>query len=65
MKREKNNLPLVQGGSYSDSFGEIVLDVNLDTMEIERASSSVIPITNIKKENKDIKVQESIDIEYN
>ena len=65
IKREKNNLPLVQGGSYSDSFGEIVLDINLDTMEIERASSSVIPITNIKKENKDIKVQESIDIEYN
>ena len=65
LKREDNTLPLVQGGSYSDSFGEIVLEINLDEMKIEKTSSTVIPVTNIKKDNKDTKVQEAIDIEYN
>ena len=63
-KRGKNKLPMVQGGSYCDNFGEIVLEIDKGKMEVVDASSSVIKTSSLKENNKDNKVQTQIDIEY-
>ena len=63
-KRGKNKLPMVQGGSYCDTFGEIVLEINKEKMEVVDASSSVIKTTSLSKENKETNVQNEIDLEY-
>ena len=66
IKRDDNNkLPLVQGGSYSDSFGEIELVIDTKTNSIKDAKADFILTQDLKKENKDTKSKTVIDSEYN
>ena len=62
--RGKNKLPMVQGGSYCDSFGEIILEVNKTTKKVINASSNVIYTDSLKKDNKEEKVFDEITLEY-
>ena len=58
-------LPLVQGGSYCDSFGEIELVIDSKTKTIKDVGSKYIETKTINKDNKDNKSKAVIDTEYN
>ena len=64
IEREGQRVPLVQGGSYCNYFGEITLNIDLDSRSITYAEAEVIDVKQVKKGNLNEATQLKIDEEY-
>ena len=63
--RGKSKVPMVQGGCYCDTFGEMTLVINKQTKKVIDATSNVIYTDSISKYDKEKNVQKVIEEEYN
>lgn len=57
-------LPLVQGGCYGNSFGEIQLAINSKEKKITKTKTEVIYVNNLNKNNKEENTKNRIDLEF-
>lgn len=65
IKRDNGaDLPLVQGGSYCDSFGEIELVISSKEKKVVKSSSYYVQAKELKKSSKEETVKSVIDTEY-